>query len=205
MVIHDRVHGCVYDFWGARREHDGRWAAEWGGALPAEGTGVYSGGLAARASGFSAGAGLIQPEELRAGLIPHALVFAYPYTRSGGPVAPATNSDGRSAVSFALPQGARVQLDPQINLNELDLSPAERTIAQALQRYGMILGDSSGGFTLYAVHPRSQSPGSFNDLFPPETWVNLSKIPADRFRVLKLGPVQASPRIPEVNRCASYK
>ena len=46
--------------------------------------------MSTRASGFSSVAGLIWPEELRAGEINHALVFAYPFTRSGGPVGLAT-------------------------------------------------------------------------------------------------------------------
>ncbi len=204
LVVNDTSTGCVYDFWGARREEDGRWTAQWAGALPAEGTGLYWGGLAARASGFSAAAGLILPEELRNRRIDHALVFAYPLTRAGGPVPPATNSDGRSSSPIALPQGARVQLDPSLNLDTLDLNTTERTIAEALQRYGMVLGDSSGGFTLYAAHPQSQHPDSFKGLLPAETWVSLDKIPVERFRVLKLGPVEESPRMPEVNRCAVY-
>jgi hypothetical protein len=202
--VYDVSAGCVYDFWGARYE-DARWFAEWAGALPAEGTGVYEGGLAARASGFSAAAGLITPEDLRAGSIDHALVFAYPHTRAGGPVAPATNSDGRSSNAIALPEGARVQLDPSVNLDDLDLSPAERTIASALQRYGMILGDTSGGFTLYAAHPQSQVPGAYDGLFADEPWVSLAKLPAERFRVLELGALRTSPDIPEVNRCVRYE
>lgn len=203
MVVHDTSDGCVYEFWQARRDK-GRWSASWGGALPTESTGIYLGGMAARASGMSAAVGLIEPGELRAGRIDHALAFAYPHTRAGGPVAPATNSDGTSTESFALPEGARIQLDPALDLDSLDLTPSERTIAEALQRYGMILADHSGGFTLYAVHPQSQPPDAFKDLFPSETWVNLKKIPADRFRVLELGPIKAESPMPEVNRCAHY-
>src|SRR3712207_8502377 len=49
---------------------------------PIEGSGVDPSGSSARASGFGLLAGLVFPEELRRGRIEHALVFAYPYTRS---------------------------------------------------------------------------------------------------------------------------
>jgi hypothetical protein len=203
LVVHDLSSSCVYEFWGASKT-DGRWSAQWGSAISSDSSGVYSGGLAARASGLSAAAGLILPEELRRGSINHALVFAYPYTRIGGPVAPATSSDGTSSAPVALPEGARVQLDPTLDVTALDLTPTEETIARALQEYGMILGDSSGGLTLYAAHPQSQPEGSYDGLLPADTWVSLAKIPADRFRVLELTDIGVRANRPEQNDCAVY-
>ena len=155
LVVMDPSSGCEYDFWQAQKHSDGTWSASWGNATLMTGNGIYAGGLAARAAGFANGLGLIRPEELAAGTIPHALSFAYPYTKSGGPVAPATASDGHSTASGAIPEGARVQLDPSLNLDSLGLNAWQKTIARALQTYGMILADGGGTVSLYAQNPQS--------------------------------------------------
>jgi hypothetical protein len=178
--------GCVYDLFRARSA-DGSWTASSGNALGQGSTGIYAGGGGTRAAGFSAALGLVWPQEIERGHIDHALVFAYPYTRSGAPVAPATRSDGRTTTAGALPMGARLRLDPRLDLSTLGLNRAERVIAKALQEYGMVLGDTSGGFTLYAAHPRGLGHDPYAKLFGTSSdWASLAKIPKDRFQVLSL-------------------
>lgn len=200
LTIVDRARGCVYDFWGASGSGSSL-TAKLGNAMPIDSSGVDPGGLGARASGFSGAAGLVTYEDLKKGSIDHALVFAYPKTRSGGPVAPATKSDGRTGGSDAIPIGARVRLDPTLNLNSLGLNRYEMMIARALQKYGMILGDTSGGFTIYAQHPQSVPGGSYGGLLPDVTWVDLSKIPTNKFQVMKLGPQRENASRTVGNRC----
>ena len=185
LSIVDRETGCEYDFWQARRGPRGGWSASWG-TRAALGAGVLAGGLSARASGFSLQAGLITPAELRRGEIDHALVFHYPYTRAGGFVPPATQSDGRSRRPDALPEGARLQLDPALDLDELELEPYERTIARALQRYGMLLGDTGGAVAVFAAHPQGYGEDAYAGLLPDEDFAPLGGIPLDRLRVLRL-------------------
>jgi len=49
-----------------------------------------------------------------------------------------------------------LQLVPNLDLESLNLQSFEKTIAQALQEYGMILGDVGGaGIELEAIHPMS--------------------------------------------------
>jgi hypothetical protein len=43
----------------------------------------------------------------------HALTFSFDSTKSGGPVWPATESDGRTSTAGAMPEGARLQPAPQ--------------------------------------------------------------------------------------------
>ncbi|MGD9989901.1 hypothetical protein [Pseudonocardia sp.] len=202
LSIVDRSTGCVYDFWGAKGGSGGL-SASWGNAIPTNSNGIYPGGMGSRGSGFSAAAGIVTADELRRGVINHALVFAYPQTKSGGPVAPATKSDGTSGGGNALPEGARMRLDPSLNLKSLGLNKYELTIATAMQKYGMILGDTSGGFTIYAQHPQS-APGAFTGLLPDDTWVDLTKIPTEKLQVMKL-PAQASNKSFVVgNRCNGW-
>jgi len=193
MTVLDPKRGCEYDFWEAQKEN-GQWSAAWGNALPSGGSGVYARAYSARGSGFANLAGLIWPQELRARKIRHALMFSYPHTSALGAVAPATETDGQNTRADALPEGARLQLDPSLDLSSLRLRPYERTIARALQRYGMYLGDTGGSLALYAVHPQSYASDRYAGLFPAEAYPDLPSIPVDRFRVLDLGPV-TPPRV----------
>jgi hypothetical protein len=201
MVIFDATSDCVYEFYRPGRTVDG-WTAEWANAISGDGDGIYPDGLSTRASGFSSGAGLIWPDELRAGHIPHVLTFAYPFTSSSGPVDPATRTDGRTNSRAALPIGAHLVLDPEIDIDALGLPQAERTLAKALQEYGMILSDTSGGFTLYAVNPLSFPGDPYISLWGDTPWADLSAIPFHRMKVLPLGEPRSRYTGPPIaNRC----
>jgi hypothetical protein len=186
----DLATNCEYDFWGAGKAADGTWSASWANATMLSSDGIYDGGWSARAAGFANGLGLIRPEELSAGHIDHALVFGFPDAKSGGPVWPATHSDGKSTKAGAIPEGARVQLDPSLNLDSLGLSPWQRIVAQALQTYGMFLADSGGTTSLYAVNTQSVSVG-----YPwgIETYPMLPTSLLSHMRVLSLPPQNPTP------------
>ncbi|MBI4260387.1 MAG: hypothetical protein HY658_07460 [Actinobacteria bacterium] len=193
LAIIDPTTGCEYDFWQFEKRPRG-YRASWGNALPLGSTGVFAKGLSARGSGFALPAGVIWPEELAAGRIEHALIFSYTWTSRQGAVPPATETDGWSSKVGAIPEGARVQLDPSLDLDRLPLSDHERTIARALQEYGMYLADTGGpGITLYAVNPLSFEDDAYAGLLPDTRYVSLDAIPVDRFRVLAMPePVPAS-------------
>lgn len=187
MAVIDPARGCEYDFWGAHRSAGG-WTARWANSIRLNGAGVYPRGLSARGSGFALLAGMIWPEELERGRIEHALVVTYPFTKAGGPVAPATESDGSSTRQDAIPEGARIQLDPALDLDSLALRPYEKVIARCLQEYGMFVGDSGGGIELEAVHPMSARRDPYRGLLPDEEIIPLDNIPVDRLRILELPP-----------------
>jgi len=142
----------------------------------------------ARASGFPLIAGLIRPEQIEAGEIGHALVFACPDIRKSTYVdgesqvcsPPASRTDGSKIGFEYIPMGARLQLDPLLDLTQLKLSPGSLVIATALQRYGMFLCDGSETVKLYFQNLGNDSEwqrlGGFNDL---------RRIPLERFRVLR--------------------
>lgn len=85
---------------------------------------------------------------------------------------------------WAIPEGARVRLDPSLNLDRLGLTPYERTIAEALQTYGIYLGDDGGGLALQAINPISASGAIYDGLLPDQRYVSLNGIPVNRFQVL---------------------
>ena len=210
MVLVDLNSRCEYDFWQMRKE-EGQWVASWGNAISIDGTGVFEKGLSARGSGFAFLGGLIWPHELRQGHIDHALVIimAPHLVRVGGPVPPATESDGTSNLPEALPEGARLRLDPALDLEALNLTPAERTIARAMQEYGLIVADVGGlGVAIQAIDPRSVQGNPYAGLLPDEDFPVLKNIPLDKLQVLKLPPqdanFQAKLAIPD-DGCAQFE
>lgn len=132
--------------------------------------------------------GIIRPEEIQAGEIRHAILCAIPTTRfSTVPgqkeqlCIPACRTDGWGIGTQYIPEGARLQLDPNLNLDSLKLSAPTRIVAKAMQRYGMIVSDSSTSFKTYL---QNLGPGG-------GTWTNypiqndIYKIPVSSFRVLR--------------------
>ena len=184
MAILDPAHGCEYNFYQARRSSNDTWTAGWATVLPINGSGLVP-GPSARASGFGLRAGLVTPDDLRRGVIDHALVFSYPYTKAYQKVRPATASADGSNRPDALPMGTHLRLDPSLDLNTLELSRTERTVAVALQVYGMYLADTGPNVTLYAVGAQSFATNPYPE-FPPTTpYVDLNRIPLDRLQVLE--------------------
>lgn len=192
MAIVDLTTRCEYDFIRIRKE-SGKWVADWGNSISMNGNGIYEFGFSGRGAGFTQLAGEIWPDELQAGQINHALIFSYPHSATGGPVPPATESDGVSDHQWGLPEGARVQLDPSLDLSTLGLTAYELTIARALQVYGMWLVDvNSSGISIEAIDPRSVQGNPYAGLLPDEDYPSVANIPVDRFRVLKLPPVNTT-------------
>lgn len=187
---------------------DGNWRASYGAQVDLTGTGVpapwmkapLSEAYSARPSGIPLTAGLIRLDEIKAGRIDHALAFAYPTPRTGRFVAPAADalqaSDTRPENHFGLPLGARIQLDPEYDIENTKLSPAGKVIARALQEYGAILVEDAGAMTLFAEGSPAQrdawrgvlSPDELQLLFTPDMM-------ATNFRVIDMGePMPGRPQ-----------
>ena len=203
LVIIDTINKCEYDFWQARKIYN-RWFASWGNAIELDGDGIFKYGLSARGSGFALTQGVIFPEELEQGEIKHALIFSYGSPRAGGPVPPASESDGFSDKIYDLPEGALVRLDPKLNLDSLNLTPYEKIIAKALQKYGMYCADAGGGLQLYAVNPICVSQFPYKNTLPDEDYIYLKNIPVSKLQVIKLKPAfEAEYKLIE-NSCAKF-
>lgn len=190
MVVIDLDSRCEYDFWQTRKVN-GEWITSWANGISIDGDGVHAQGLSTRGSGFAFLAGVIWPHELEQDAIRHALLFNLPdeMVRGGGPVPPATETDGESNSENALPEGSRLRLDPELDLDSIEgLTTAERTIAVAMQEYGMFLTDRGGGplIGLYAIDPLSVNGNPYEGLLPDGDFVVLDNIPLDRLQVMEL-------------------
>jgi hypothetical protein len=157
------------------------------GIRPAEqGGGPWWAGAGPRACGFALSAGLITREEVAAGSIEHALVFAYPHIRVRYYTSPASSAQAgpASSESRGIPCGGRIQLDPAYDYTKLGMSKAGNMIAKALQKYGAYVGDLSGAMSLYAESaPDAQAYWDSGVL----TSSDVNKIPLGSFRVLQIG------------------
>ncbi len=140
------------------------------------------------ASGVPFVAGLVTHAEFLSGRIDHALICGLPTTREsrapGGPLElcpPASRTDGKAVGPDSIPMGARIQLDPGLDLDALGLSEKVKPLARAMQRYGLIVGLSSKTFQIYL-----QNMGPDGAAWNPFDIKNgLAKIPVSAFRVLQ--------------------
>ncbi|MBU0485518.1 MAG: hypothetical protein KKB30_13515 [Proteobacteria bacterium] len=211
MVILNLADRCEYTFWQARTSQ-GQWQSSWASGISMDSTGIFPNGMSTRGSGFSFTGGVIWPDELAQGRIDHVLAMAYPYTKAGGPVAPATDSDGITVSNTAIPEGAIIQLDPAFDLTPLSLTSYEMVIAKAMQEYGMLIVDTNGdsGISFYAIDPRSVVNNPYESLLPDDSYVvlenfDLATLP---LRVLKLPPQDVDweeSLMPVNNACATIE
>lgn len=184
VTLHEPT-GKIYEFWQAE-ENDGRWSTSWGAINNLDGSGW---GGSATGAGASRLGGVIRVAEIAVGYIPHALALqtnnACPSFRS-----PALKSDGTSTRADCIPQGARLQLDPALDLSALDLSSGELAVATAMQRYGGYVMDVGGAPLSVSFERDTQAaPDSIGATYEAAgfrwDYDAMENIPWERLRVLK--------------------
>jgi hypothetical protein len=97
-------------------------------------------------------AGIVHPEEIKAGHISHPLVFSSPNVGKGH-VCPAAHDDGDNLDARALREGTLLQLDPSVDVDALAIPAWQKTLARAMQQYGMYLVDGSGTLEIGGENP----------------------------------------------------
>jgi hypothetical protein len=114
----------------------------------------------ASATSLPLAAGMITKADLEQGHIDHALAIGLPnlsestsIIAAGRWAFPAQRADGKSTLPDAIPEGARFRLDPRLDLDSLQLSPLTRMLAEAVQRYGMIVQDGAPATVFYGEDP----------------------------------------------------
>jgi hypothetical protein len=197
LAVYDPSTNQELDLWkGAYDAETRSWAAgsrtatasDWGAAC-AEGTRCGGGGTAA---GFLEFGGVIRPEEIAQGHIDHALVLSTPYVRAEFIACPATNYWASLEPQYkrdpsAIPLGARVQLDPEIDVDAKPWPTWEKVVAKALQTYGAYIADVSGSLELRGEANLDRGYDAWANVgmttFPKP---NLSNLPWERFRVITM-------------------
>ena len=166
VTIIDWYREKVWDLWNVRAQSETYIVGDsypftlYGSGIAPMGQGWISGG-----SGTVSVAYLIRPEEIEAGVINHALACALralgPYEggsrydmTKGFVYPPAVHTDRKVASTnpYEIPEGARIQLDPAINLDSLGLSSTGKIIAKCMQDYGIVATEAGGSWHIYAEH-----------------------------------------------------
>lgn len=118
LTVVDREERLAYDLWRARRAGDvisyqfmRRWHLDGPGFQEPD-------SVSARGSGLPLFAGLITPEEIRAGRIEHALAISLPGPAQRNYVQPASSTDGVGRL-VSIPEGARVRLKRSVTFESL--------------------------------------------------------------------------------------
>jgi hypothetical protein len=207
-VLQQQPNGAIkeWEFWKASKSASGAWTAEWGGAIsnvrtdrgiasPLEWTDpsvpTYSArsstyGWNVTASGISMLAGVITNADLASGHINHALAMAIPAAASGKWLWPAQRTDGYSTNANALPEGAHLRLNPSLDIASLHLTPLVAMIAEAAQKYGIVVRDqTSSSNVFYAEQPLSGQTSQVSALLAGQSMSNaLAAFPWNQLEVL---------------------
>ncbi|HEX2698713.1 MAG TPA: hypothetical protein VHM89_00725 [Acidimicrobiales bacterium] len=181
MVVIDRSTRTSYEFWQARRSN-GTWVASWGGTAGIDGPGTPGSAVGA---GVSRLAGVVRTEEIARSRIDHALVFS---TANACPTHryPASKSDGGSTRPDCVPQGARIQLDPSLDVESLPgITPGERAVARAMQIYGAYAVDSAGAAMAVIFEDPAGKPDPYPAAGFGRDYDPMVHIPWERVRVLR--------------------
>lgn len=170
-----------------RRNWDGSWSATWVTVTDLQSSGFPP--VGGNGSGAAHHAGVVELHEIEEGVIEHALVFSTSEFCEDEFRPPATKTDGESDRRYCIPAGARVQLDPDVDIESLDLNPGELAVAHALQTYGAYAVDRGGApMALYfqvAPDATRRSPGqTYIDVGLVRDYYRSEGIPWDDLRVL---------------------
>lgn len=197
LLIIDRDTNTEYGLWNAQYD-GGQWTCGLGALQDLSGDGVRPLAVNAnpwweahgpRACGFGLSAGLIRPDELQAGVIEHALVIAYPHIRSAWYTSPASTAQASNGAGAepdrGIPCGGRIQYDPSIDVDALQVSDAGKAVLRALQVYGAYVGDYSGAISLYADNsPEAQA---YYNSIGFDSYELLEVVDLADFRVIEIG------------------
>lgn len=174
----------VWDFFRAAKWPDGGWTARVIRLWDLTGDGVdqpWSGISPTRVAPVPTLHGLVRREEISRGFIGHALALAIPPVTSGGEGVFPCRREGRPYGAkqhpLAWEMGYRVRWDPNFNVDSLQAAPWIKTVLRALQDYGAICVEYSGGSMSLYFESEGGRPGLWKGVFTDQSitqWFELT-------------------------------
>ncbi|MDQ3813254.1 MAG: DUF4124 domain-containing protein [Armatimonadota bacterium] len=193
MCIYQPSTDALWEFWRARKV-DGKWEACWGGGMKevSKNPGIWPRFYGTTATSLPFLGGQITADELRRGVIDHAMGIALVDAEKHSIISwPATRSDGYNPKNEPnrIPEGLRFRLDPNVDIEKLNLPKAGKIIARAAQKYGFVVWDKAGAITLRAENPKSYTQLGQKDPYPElfegkPAWAILHNFPWDKLQFL---------------------
>lgn len=169
LVVVNTTTRMYYDFWKLVVDKNGNPSSTNVGQIVQGSLDKGNGTPGTTAAVITGLAGDILPGELDcATCLNHALQAVVPGSMNSGNVckqAPAEKTDG--GVSGAIfCEGAKLRFDPSINVDSLNVSTAAKAILHALQNYGAVITDQSGGngIAFYTALPSQPDLSGFNNI-----------------------------------------
>lgn len=152
MVVYDLDRGTVAQLYRARYDEDrDRWTVRGGSIAYLDSNGL-DGSLPESDDprnrgtfrGYNGAVAAIRRDEVQKGSVEHVVKVGV-NTAHVDHVFPMTGSDGDLKKQRAPKQGMRLRIRSDVDLERYDLHPQALVIARALQTYGMMVADSTGG------------------------------------------------------------
>jgi len=184
----------MWEFWSMKKNNKTlEWECQWGGKMNnvSSNPGFYLSPCdywGATATSLALAGGLALIDEIRSGVLEHAVAFALVETKKGEFVAPAERGDGWSDTVYAIPEGTRFRLPANMNISALGLPPFGEMLAYAYQKYGALVRDTAGAVIAAYCEPATSGPdpyagpnGFFKNLYPSQI---LEKFPWDELQVV---------------------
>ena len=195
MTVFQPSSDSMWEFWQARQAN-GQWQACWGGKMNnvSRNKGIWPQRYGVAATGLPFAAGQITAEELKSGAIHHVMGIALVEAENSSVFSwPANRSDGWNPQNAPnrIPEGLRFRLDPDLNVDALNLPPAAKIIAKAAQAYGFVVWDKAGSISLRFENPLVFTLAGQPDPYPElldgvEPHSLLKGIPWDRLQFLPI-------------------
>lgn len=151
LIVVDASRHSYYEFWKLSVDGAGQPTSADVGQVAEGDLSASNGTPGTTASGLSGLAGDILPGEMDCPTcLQHALSVVVPSSMNSPQTAsqaPATKTDGQAAGAI-FRDGAKIRLDPNLDVNGLNASIAVKAILHALQQYGAVVSDQTSGNTL---------------------------------------------------------
>jgi len=179
VIVLDRTHWKLYELYDAHRKAGGKyWTAGSGAIFDLNSDALRPAGwTSADAAGLPIFPGLVRHDEVKAGVITHALRFTVAQTRRAY-VSPARHYASSSTDPNLPPMGMRVRLKAGFDISGFPTQA--RVVLQAMKTYGMIVADNGSNWFV------SGAPSKYWD----DTALNtLKTVPGSAFEVVAMGAV----------------
>ncbi|MEZ0491251.1 DUF4124 domain-containing protein [Kineococcus sp. TBRC 1896] len=153
LTIYSPETDQLWEFWKAEKTDSGTWQACWGGRMDdvSRSPGYFDGGFGSSGTGLGLAGGMVWVDDARSGTIDHALSLQLTAARHWKTFSwPAQRSDGNDRDEDAVQEGTRLRLDPDVDVDQLGLTPLAAMIARAAQKYGFIVTDRAGSVAITA-------------------------------------------------------
>ncbi|MBV9097773.1 MAG: hypothetical protein JO079_06925 [Frankiaceae bacterium] len=180
-VIVDTGACRLYELWNVRRTSSGRWTAGSGATWLLTSDALRpKGWTSADAAGLAILPGLLRYDEVRAGVIDHAIRFTTNVT-SQAYVWPARHAAGSTSdVANYPPMGARFRLKASFPISS-SYRADTRVVLTAMKHYGLVLADNGSPWYFQ---------GTQDTAWPSALLDQLKTIPASAFEAVNTAPME---------------